>query len=317
MQQLIILAPAKINLSLDVVGLRADGYHLLSTVMQTIDLADQVELVLGPDENPTAAHKAVTISLTCDLGDIPLDRGNTAYKAASLFFSHEKIRPHISSALRVAIHIKKIIPVAAGLAGGSADAAAVLFGLNRCFPEHLAQQDLFELAVRTGADVPFCLQGGTVLCEGIGEQLTPLPSWSDLPVLLACPDQSLMTAQIFSAYNNLNGQAERDRPDTETVLRAVRNRDLFALAASTGNVLTAAACHYIPEIALLRQQMLDCGALVSQMSGSGPSVFSLFPKDLLCRKAIGRLESIWPYYRFICCRSRSAGPELIWSGTPS
>lgn len=303
MKRLTVMAPAKINLSLDIVGRRSDGYHLLSTVMQSVDLADLVilQLIL------TGTGPAV-ITLTCDQPNIPADRRNTAWKAAELFFAHEALKSLADSGIRLSIHLKKNIPAAAGLAGGSADAAAVLFGLNRFYPDRLNRVDIAELAVRTGADVPFCLSGGTVLCEGIGDILTPLTTWADLPVLLICPGQPLLTARVFAAWQ-ASGQATR--PDQEAVLKAIRNHDLAALAASSANVLETVSFDLLPELALIRRRLLASGAVMAQMSGSGPTVFGLYASRDAMEQACAELREDLPAARLIPCSSIASGPRLL------
>lgn len=303
MARLTIMAPAKINLSLDVVGKRTDGYHLLSTVMQSVDLADVVYLDLSETNISDAG-----IAMTCDQAGLPLDHRNTAHKAASLFLSHAAVKPVADSGVLLKIHLQKKIPVAAGLAGGSADAAAVLFGLNRLIPDRLSGRELDEIALKCGADVPFCLHGGTMLCEGIGEILTPLPPWQDLHVLLCCPDAALLTAQVFAAYS---GSGSSHRPDTDAVLTAVRDRDLAALAASTANALESVSLNLVPGLRTIKNQLRATGAIVVQMSGSGPAVFGLYASREACQNALEMLRDVLPQIRLIASRSLAAGPRLI------
>jgi len=298
MQRLTIDAPAKINLSLDVVGRRDDGYHLLSTVMQSLDLSDTLWLAVCPDTG--------SLTLTCDFSEIPADRRNTAYRAAEKFrqaaFSAGECQPGLQ------IHIQKRIPAAAGLAGGSADAAAVLCGLSRLFPGRLTRRRLFELAAEIGADVPFCLQGGTVLCEGIGERLTLLPPWTGLSVLLCKPRLGLSTAAVFSLLKL--DQLGR-RPEQDRVLEAVGKQDLELLSDATANVLEAVSATFMPEIAATRSFLTAAGAQAVLMSGSGPTVFGLFDRSDQCEKAAWQLDGCLPSGTSLwIARTTAEGPRL-------
>ncbi len=298
MQHLTLLAPAKINLSLDIVGQNAAGYHLLETVMQSIDLADVIEVDLGSTKN-----HFTHILLSCDNRQIPSDQRNTAWKAADLFFSHEKIRPAVKRGFFVDIRITKRIPIAAGLGGGSADAAAVLLLLNQCFDSLLQPDDLVEIAVQTGADVPFCLRGGTAFCEGVGDRITPLPSWPGLPVLLCCPNQALLTRDVFASYEKAvqSGDLNVKRPDLSKILDAIRKHDLKALAAATSNVLYPIAQNMYPKLAQMMEQMRQSGAILTQMSGSGPTLFALFERLEDCYTAKKRMEAVFPQDRVYTC----------------
>ncbi|MDW7655611.1 MAG: 4-(cytidine 5'-diphospho)-2-C-methyl-D-erythritol kinase [Bacillota bacterium] len=303
MEQLTVMAPAKINLSLDIVGKRSDGYHLLSTVMQSVDLADFVTLRLS-----STGSGPVRIVLTCDQAALPLDDTNTAQKAAVLFMSHEALQAFADSGILLEIHLQKNIPVAAGLAGGSTDAAAVLFGLSQLIPNRLSSREVDKIALQTGADVPFCLHGGTMLCEGIGEILTRLPPWKDLSVLLCCPDQPLLTAHVFAAYNESESS---DRPETDAVLAAIRNQDLAVLAACTANVLEPVSLNLLPELAIIKKQIMASGAKMAQMSGSGPTVFGLYGSHENCQDAADILRDVLPQIRLFSCRSLAEGPKLL------
>ncbi len=298
MQRLTIDAPAKINLSLDVVGRRDDGYHLLSTVMQSLDLSDTLWLASCPD--------AGSLVLTCDSAEIPTDRRNTAYRAAERFmqtaFSPEEFRPGLQ------LHIQKRIPAAAGLAGGSADAAGVLYGLSRLFPGRLTRERLFDLAADIGADVPFCLQGGTVLCEGIGERLTLLPAWTGLSVLLCKPQPGLSTAAVFS---QLKPDRLGRRPDQDRVLNAVGKQDLGLLAEAAANVLETVSMAIMPELTVIRSLLTAAGAQVVLMSGSGPTVFGLFSRPETCEQAAWQLASRLPPETSIwLARTTAEGPRV-------
>lgn len=293
MKSLTVRAPAKINLSLDVTGKRGDGYHLLSTVMQSIGLADRVTVSLEP--------RLKGIRLACGRARIPADSRNTAWRAAALFCEAAGLADGI------AIEIEKRIPTAAGLAGGSSDAAAVLYALDCLLPNRVTRDQLFELAARIGADVPFCLQGGTILCEGIGEILTPQPPWPDIPVLLCKPSFGMSTPWVFSRFRL---DAPGHRPDQPAVLAALATRDLSALAKSTANVLESVSLAARPELSEIKRQLTAAGAVVTLMSGSGPTVFGLFSSETACLAARDLLTAGLPADTMvITTRTIAAGPS--------
>ena len=295
MQRLTVLAPAKINLSLDVTGKREDGYHLLSTVMQSVALYDRVTVSLSP--------RLSGIRLMCGRAPIPADSRNTAWRAAAFFCEASGLADGVQ------IEIEKRIPTAAGLAGGSSDAAAVLFALDRLRPGRVSRDLLFELAARIGADVPFCLTGGTILCEGIGEILTPLVPWPDIPVLLVKPAFGMSTPWVFSRFR-LDSPGRR--PDQPAVLAALSGRDLGALARCTGNVLESVSLAARPELAVIKNQLLASGAAVALMSGSGPTVFGLFTGEAACLAARGLLTSSLPAGTIVIATTTIAvGPTTL------
>lgn len=305
MRRLILEAPAKINLSLDVIGRRADGYHLLSTVMQSLRMADRVSLTVDLDKPG--------IDLSCDRNGLPTDQRNTAWRAASLFLSTVGLSGQPGSGIK--IEIEKKIPVEAGLAGGSADAAAVLFGLDQLFPGLIPEGQLYELAVRIGADVPFCLKGGTVLCEGIGERLTPLPVWPDLPILLCKPAGGLLTSWVFG---QLKMETVGLRPDQAGVLAAITHQDLSSLARNTANVLEAVSLPAMPELSKIKRALMDGGAELAMMSGSGPTVFGIFRDSARLAAAsqiIGQLHI--PDLELIATSSGKSGPQPVCSDLQS
>lgn len=277
MNKVTVLGFAKINLSLDVVGRRADGYHLLSTVMQSVRLSDRITVSIAPDR--------AGVRLTCGRARIPSDSRNTAWRAAARFMEKAGIKTGIS------IDIDKRIPTSAGMAGGSADAAAVLFALDQMYPERMPRQELFDLAATIGADVPFCLQGGTVLCEGIGEKLSPLQPWNDVWVLLCKPAFGIRTPWVFSQFKL--DQPGR-RPDQDKVLDAVQRQDLEALAVSTTNVLESVSIPAHPLLQEIKQRLDKAGAVLSLMSGSGPTVFGLFSNQANCLAAKNKLTAELP-----------------------
>jgi 4-diphosphocytidyl-2-C-methyl-D-erythritol kinase len=295
MQKITVAAPAKINLSLDVTGRRSDGYHLLSSVMQTIDLTDQITVEIIPASEG--------IRLDCSQRNLPLDRRNTAWTAAEFFLQTAGLD------MGVSIVIDKQIPIAAGLAGGSTDAAAVLYGLNLLFPEAVMRPALFEIAGRIGADVPFCLLGGTVLCEGIGEQLSVLQAFDGLPLLLCKPAFSLSTAW---AYQQMDLLRAGTRPDQAAVLDALARRDLNALARSTANVLEMVSLQAFPLLQEIKSQLSAAGASVVLMSGSGPTVYGLFENTGLRDSAMRSLVRQVPENTLIrSAITVSCGPQPV------
>lgn len=297
MRRLILEAPAKINLSLDVVGRREDGYHLLSTVMQSLRLADRISL--------TVDLEAPGIDLSCDRCGLPTDQRNTAWRAASMFQRIAGLSERSGSGIK--IEIEKRIPIEAGLAGGSADAAAVLFGLDQLFPGLVLAGQLYELAAQIGADVPFCLKGGTVLCEGIGERLTPLPVWQGLPILLCKPKGGLLTSWVFG---QLNLDSVGRRPDQAGVLDAIRKKDMKGLARSAANVLESVSLLAVPELSRIKLALMDGGAELAMMSGSGPTVFGIFRnhEDLTAADRMLRQLQI-PELMLISTTSGNSGPQ--------
>ena len=274
MNKLTMEAPAKINLGLDVLRRRPDGYHDLRMVMQTISLKD--ELVLTKTEEPG-------IFLTVESereGELPADNKNLAYRAADLLL-REFPQP---GGVRIAL--KKRIPIAAGLAGGSTDAAATLLGMNRLFDLGLSLPELQKRGVTLGADIPYCLMKGTALAEGIGERLTRLPKAPACHVLLAKPDVSVSTAWV---YQNLHLTEDTVHPDIDEMTRCLTEGNLTKLCACLGNVLETVTIPAHPVIAQIKAQMREAGALGALMSGSGPTVFGLFDsreKAEDCRRAI-------------------------------
>lgn len=248
-------ARAKINLALDVLYKRPDGYHEVAMVMQSVTLADRV--VIEPAEE---------ISVFADMADLECGPDNLAYRAAAL------LRRHTGVSLGARIHLEKNIPLAAGLAGGSADAAAVLRGLNTMWQLGLTASELEVLGAMLGSDVPFCLRGGTALATGRGEILTPLPAPPPLWVVLAKPQIAVSTAWV---YGNYRSELVTAHPDIGGITASLSRGDLPGLATRLANVLETVTVAAHPEIATLKAAMLEHGAMASLMSGSGPTVFGL------------------------------------------
>lgn len=295
MKSLTLEACAKINLSLDVAGTRPDGYHLLTTVMQSVSLSDRVYLELDRQGNG--------LILLANDPAIPLDERNTAHKAARHFMAAAGIDAGVR------IFLEKAIPMEAGLAGGSADAAAVLFGLNELCGKPLTMAQLLELAVKTGADVPFCLTGGTVLCTGIGEILTPLEAFARVPLILVKPDFGISTPWAFQRFDEYPAAV---RPNHSKLFSAMQRRDLQAMQDATANVLESVSLKAHPILDSLKQQLLDLGAGMAQMSGSGPTVFGLFRETAHRDRAYAALEQRLPDgYRIFSATTLGHGLRIL------
>lgn len=248
---------AKINLTLDVLGKRADGYHDVKMIMQTTGLFDLVVV------DKTAGG----ISVTTNLKYLPTDEKNIAFKAAAVFFEHCGIK----GGAKILIH--KNIPVAAGLAGGSGNAAAVLCALDRLYNTNLSDAELCKIGSLLGADVPYCIMGGTQLAEGIGEVLTELTPLPKTTVLLVKPPINISTAKI---YAEIDSCAKLNHPETDAVLNAIKTGDVKTVAQKLSNVMDAVTETENPVITDIKENMIRNGALGCAMSGSGPTVFGLF-----------------------------------------
>lgn len=258
MRQINLKAMAKINLGLDVVRRREDGYHDLRMVMQTVRLFDRVRL---------SATRSHGVRLKTNLGFLPTDQSNHASRAAQMLIDEFGIKEGVF------IELQKHIPVAAGLAGGSSDAAAVLVGMNQLFKLGLDQEALRLRGVKIGADVPYCIMRGTALAEGIGDVLTELPAIPDCSIVIAKPDVRVSTKYV---YTHLKLDENTLHPDIDAQIEAVRAGDLKGMCACCGNVLESVTETAYPKITALKKMMLESGALASMMSGSGPSVFGIF-----------------------------------------
>lgn len=251
-------AMAKINLGLDVIRKRDDGYHEVRMIMQTIKMYDVLDI---------RKKKTQGISLSTNLPYVPSDEKNLVYKAAKLLMDEFDIKEGIS------MRLFKFVPVAAGMAGGSSDAAAAFVGVNRLFRLGLSQEELMERAVQIGADVPYCIMRGTALAEGIGEKLTPLPAMPEGYVLIGKPGINVSTK---TAYENLNLAAIEQHPDIDGMIRDIRNKDLYSMTEKMVNVFEPGLMKKYPVIQEIRDFMEEKGALKAMMSGSGPTVFGIF-----------------------------------------
>lgn len=261
MREIRLKAAAKVNLGLDVVRRREDGYHDLRMIMQTVTLFDRIYL------KTTAAPG---IRIKTNLGFLPVNENNLMYKAAKLLM--DRLEPGRG----VFMNLEKHIPVAAGLAGGSADAAAVLIGMNRLFGLGMSMEELKAEGVKIGADVPYCIQRGTALAEGIGERLKALPSPPPCKIVLAKPDVRVSTKSV---YGRLKAEEIARHPDIDGQIAALEKADLYALAGKMGNVLEDVTISEYPQIARIKEKMKEGGAVGAMMSGSGPTVFGLFQEE--------------------------------------
>lgn len=265
-----VRARAKINLTLDVLGLLPDGYHRIASVMQSVDLCDQLLFEPSPEG----------IELVCDHPFLPCGPENLVYRAAEL------LQQFTGCTTGVRVYLFKSIPSAAGLGGGSSDAAATLVALNRLWRLGLSRRKLEELAGELGADVPFFLKGGTVLAEGKGEVLTPLPPLPPLGVVLVTPLVAVSTASVYREFDRLQPEAP---PFTPALVEAVRRREVERLPALLGNALEAVTASFCREIPLIKELLREAGALGVAMSGSGPTVFGLFSSLKEARRAARKL----------------------------
>ena len=269
MDKIQLKALAKVNLGLDVLRRREDGYHEVKMIMQTINLYDELEI---------RKVKQPGIQVKTNLYYLPTNENNLVYKAAKLLADEFQIPDGIC------IHLQKKIPVAAGMAGGSSDGAAVLWGLNQMYGLGLSRRGLMERGVRLGADVPYCVLRGTALAEGIGEKLRTLPSMPKCYLLIAKPGISVSTRAV---YENLhaNDLKPEQHPDVDAMIDALEKKDLGLLSAHMGNVLEEVTIPAHPVIREIKKCMMEAGALGALMSGSGPTVFGLFTSPRAAQEA--------------------------------
>jgi len=253
-------ANAKINLTLDILGTREDGYHEVAMIMQEISLHDTLSM------GKINQDISLTIVIEGQQGTLPADESNLCWKAAALVQKEYNLQEGVE------IHLTKRIPMAAGLAGGSADAAAVLKGMNHLFRLGMTEARLCELGARLGSDIPFCIMGGTMLATGRGEVLTRLPSFPRLSVVLAKPPVGVSTAWAYKTYD---AGYDGPHPDNEAMLEAIHGGDAHKAAGLLCNVLEGVTETEHPVIADYKRLMMEHGAMASMMSGSGPTVFGL------------------------------------------
>ena len=268
------VAHAKLNLTLDVVGKRPDGYHDLEMVMQEITLGDEIILTLG------TGHDWTVIS---ESGAIPCDDSNLAIKAARLFFEHAAI-----DCGGLSVEIRKRTPVCAGMGGGSADGAAVLRLLSDHFGAPIPDAELYAIAEQVGSDVPFALFGGTALAEEKGQVLTRLSPMPPCSIVLCKPSFPISTPLLFRAIDE---ESIERRPDTNAMISALSGRDITKVAENLYNVFSPVVERDHPEICTIKEVMLSCGALNACMTGSGPTVFGIFTDESKAQKAYDLLST--------------------------
>ncbi len=273
MDEISLKALAKINLGLDVVGKREDGYHDVRMIMQSIHLYDRVEM---------KKTRSPQIKGETNLFYLPVDEDNLVYRAAKLMKEEYNIKEGVR------ITLQKFIPVAAGLGGGSSDAAAVLVGMNRLFHLGLKQSKLMELGLKLGADVPFCIMRGTALAEGIGEKLTQLPPMPKCPILLAKPAISVSTKHV---YEQLKLTEYTQHPDIDKIVEQIKKKSLKGVGECMGNILEEVTIKEHPVIKEIKHLMKENGALGVMMSGSGPTVFGLYQNEKEIRTAYDALKA--------------------------
>ena len=267
-----IKAYAKINIYLDIVGKReCDGYHLLKMIMQNIDLYDEISI--------EKQYEGITLS--CNKNYVPTDSRNLAYKAAMLFKERYNIKDGVH------IDIVKNIPVSAGLAGGSTDGAAVLKLMNKLFEVNASEDELMEIGLELGADIPYCIKGGTALCEGIGEKVTQLKPFKDKILVLVKPGFGVSTKEVYKAFD-IN--KVRVHPKTESLIEAMEKDDLKYIANNMKNLLENVTLRKHNILIRIKEDMNRYGAVGSMMSGSGPSVFAFFDDMLKAQKCYEKMK---------------------------
>lgn len=271
-------AYAKVNIALDVIGKREDGYHLLRMIMQAIDLYDEI-LIEKIDKG---------IKINCNKPYVPTDERNLAYKAAKLFMDKFNIKSGVN------ITINKNIPVSAGLAGGSTDCAAVLKLMNKMFKTNLSDQELMDLGVKLGADVPYCIIGGTALCEGIGEKITKLKPFKDKILVLVKPPFGVSTKVVYQEFDLSKVVFH---PNVEGLIKNIEEDNLKYVASNMKNLLENVTLAKYKEIISIKQSMIECGSIGSMMSGSGPTVFAFFDDMVKAQKCYDIMKK---KYKDVC-----------------
>jgi len=278
MEQIYMRARAKINLALDITGVRTDRYHEISTVMQCIALYDSLHI--------KKVYKPDYLKLVNNLAWLPNDERNLAYRAAKYLKDRFAIEDGIF------INIEKAIPASAGLGGGSADCAAALLGIRDLFRLPINNEEIRVLSVQFGADVPFCVMRGCAHATGIGEVLTPLPPVPHMHIVLVKPPVIVSTEDVFRGFD-LNAVAAHDRPDMERVIHGIKNCDLTEICAGMANVLESVTAREYPIIDELKGFLMDRGAEAAMMTGSGPTVFGIFKDNAAATDAAKALQSVY------------------------
>lgn len=270
-------AYAKLNLTLDILGKRSDGYHEMNMVMQSIDLSDTISI---------SAQDAPDLTLSCSVPYLPCDDSNIAAKAARRFFeAQDKPCPGL------AVHIDKRIPTCAGMAGGSSDGAAVLRVLRRMYTPDMPQEKLEEIGALVGSDVPYCVRGGTALAQGRGEVLSDLPALPDCFFVICKPSFPISTPELFA---QVRVKKLRCHPDTWGMIRALEAQDLEAIAHRVYNVFEDVLPRKWAQVFEIKRKLLDLGAMTASMTGSGPTVFGLFCDEAIAQNAAQELKKEFP-----------------------
>ena len=265
MDKVTVIAPAKINLSLDILGVDERGYHLLDMIMQTVSLFERV----------TVSKKKKDITLSSNARYIPTDSKNVAVKAAMLFFEYTGIQGGAH------IHIKKTVPIKAGMAGGSADAAGVIVGLDKIYETNLTRQQMCEIGAKAGSDVPFMIMGGTKRVQGVGEIIKPCPPMPKCHLVICMPDKGVSTPAAFANYDTLG---EKTLVETDKLVAAMEENDIYGVAKYMANDLEkAAASEYTQPI---KEELIQQGAVGSVMTGSGAAVFGVFDDEDKAKAAV-------------------------------
>ena len=270
MDKVTVIAPAKINLSLDILGVDERGYHLLDMIMQTVSLFERV----------TVSKKKKDITLSSNARYIPTDSKNVAVKAAMLFFEYTGIQGGAH------IHIKKTVPIKAGMAGGSADAAGVIVGLDKIYETNLTRQQMCEIGAKAGSDVPFMIMGGTKRVQGVGEIIKPCPPMPKCHLVICMPDKGVSTPAAFANYDTLG---EKTLVETDKLVAAMEENDIYGVAKYMANDLEkAAASEYTQPI---KEELIQQGAIGSVMTGSGAAVFGVFDDEDKAKAAVEYFRS--------------------------
>ena len=272
MEKIELKAYGKINLGLDVIRKRPDGYHDLDMIMQMVDVYDDIVIT---------KNKTGKIEVKTDTAVLSNGKDNLAYMAAKMLMDEFKIKDGVN------IYINKRIPIAGGMAGGSSDCATTLMGINQLFELGLSKEELMERGVKLGADVPYCVMRGTVLAEGIGEILTPLPACPKCHVLIAKPPISVSTKLV---YEKLDSHEIENHPDIDGIIDGLYDQDITKVASRMGNVLEKVTIEEYPVIEQIKNVMKEQGALNAMMSGSGPTVFGLYETKEKARKAAAKIR---------------------------
>jgi len=286
-------ANAKINLSLDVLGRRPNGYHDVRMIMQSIDLSDYITI-----ENNTMN----TIIIKCDNNEILCDESNLIYKAA------KKILENTGYTKGITISLEKNIPIAAGMAGGSTDAAATLIGLNEFLKLGLSTDELKAIGVTLGADIPFCIEGGTCLSEGIGEILSKIDSCPNCYLVIAKPDIGVSTKFV---YENLHLDNKVLHPDVDAMIKSIHATDLAGVTNNLGNILETVTLTHYPIISQIKENLMAHGALGALMSGSGPTVFGIFDNYDDAKNALIILHEQIDFKQGFITKPISSGIQII------